>query len=424
MEQETVTLANGTSKSNEQTNGAPAIEDSNLNSEYQDKLEAIYRSQAVIEFEMDGTIITANDTFLGVVGYALEEIQGRHHSLLIDDASSRSADYKEFWATLRRGQYVDEEECKRLGKGGREVWLKASYNPLLGKNGEPYKVVKYAADVTDQVNQREDLKETMERLASNAEQLANASEEMSAVSRQMGSNAEETSAQADTVASSAEQVDQNMQTVATGAEELAASLKEVASNASEADRIANEAVEAARKTNITVGQLGESSAEIGNVIKVITSIAQQTNLLALNATIEAARAGEAGKGFAVVANEVKELAKQTAEATEDISQKIEAIQTDTEEAVEAIDQIGNVISQINDVQGTIASAVEEQSATTNEIARNVNEAAEGSAQIAENIAGVAEAAEDTTNGANDSQRASEELARMATDMQELVARYQ
>jgi methyl-accepting chemotaxis protein len=177
------------------------------------------------------------------------------------------------------------------------------------------------------------------------------------------------------------------------------------------------------RTNTTVAKLGESSAEIGNVVKVITSIAQQTNLLALNATIEAARAGEAGKGFAVVANEVKELAKQTAKATEDISRKIEAIQTDTKGAVEAIGKIGQIINQINDLQNTIASAVEEQTATTGEIGRNVVEAAKGSNEIAHNITGVAQAAQSTTEGASETKRAADDLSRMANDLQRLVGQF-
>jgi methyl-accepting chemotaxis protein len=182
-------------------------------------------------------------------------------------------------------------------------------------------------------------------------------------------------------------------------------------------------VKVADRTNVTIAKLGESSAEIGNVIKVITSIAQQTNLLALNATIEAARAGEAGKGFAVVANEVKELAKQTAKATEDISRKIEAIQEDTTSAVDAIAQITTIIHQINDLQNTIASAVEEQTATTGEISRNVGEAAHGSNGIAQNISSVAQAARSTTEGASNTKSAADNLSRIAVDLQKLVAQF-
>jgi methyl-accepting chemotaxis protein len=269
----------------------------------------------------------------------------------------------------------------------------------------------------------EDLRTSVAAIAQNADSLASAAEELHAVSEQMGVNAGETSSQANVVSAASEQVSANVETVATGAEEMNASIKEIAKNAAEAAKVAGQAVDVASVTNTTVAKLGDSSAEIGQIIKVITGIAQQTNLLALNATIEAARAGEAGKGFAVVANEVKELAKETAKATEDISQKIEAIQTDTGGAVDAIGQISTIIDQISDYQNTIATAVEEQAATTNEIARNVSEANRGSAEIAENISGVASAAESTASGASDSQRASAELARMAAELQQLVGRF-
>ena len=210
------------------------------------------------------------------------------------------------------------------------------------------------------------------------------------------------------------------QTVASGVGQMGTSIAEIAKNAHDAASVAQTAVTTADSTNRTITQLGESSAQIGQVIKVITSIAQQTNLLALNATIEAARAGEVGKGFAVVANEVKELAKATARATEDIGRKIEAIQVGTRAAVEAIGQNSAVINQVNDFSNTIASAVEEQTATTNEIARNIAEAAQGSSEIAQNITAVAQAARDTTHGAAKTQDAAGSLVRMATELQRLV----
>src|SRR5262249_4938944 len=239
------------------------------------------------------------------------------------------------------------------------------------------------------------LRGSVANIAQTSETLASASQELTAVSEQMASNAEETSAQANVASSAAEQVSRNLQTVATGSEEMSASIREIARNAIEAARVATSAVEVAEKTTATIARLGESSGEIGNVVKVIASIAQQTNLLALNATIEAARAGEAGKGFAVVANEVKELARQTARATEDIGRKIEAIQSSTRGAVEAISEISKIIGQINEIQNTIASAVEEQNATTNEISRNVTDAAKGGTEIAGNVSTVARAAENT-----------------------------
>jgi len=270
---------------------------------------------------------------------------------------------------------------------------------------------------------KNNLRSTVGAIADACGHVAAASEELNATSQQISANSAETSAQADVVSKAAETVSQNLQTVATGAEEMGASIKEIAKNATEAAKVATSAVRTAETTTLTVSKLGESSNEIGQVIKVITSIAQQTNLLALNATIEAARAGEAGKGFAVVANEVKELAKETAKATEDISRRIEAIQTDTKAAVEAIGTISGVIHQINDISSTIATAVEEQNATTNEMSRNVSEAAQGSGEITTNIAGVAEAAQGTTRGATDTQKASQELVATAAELRRLVDQF-
>ena len=260
-------------------------------------------------------------------------------------------------------------------------------------------------------------------IADNTTSLAGASEELTSVSQQMSSNAEQTTAQANVVSSAAEQVSQNAQTVSSGVESITASIREISESANEAARVASESVRVASAANDRITKLGQSSSEIGEVIKVITSIAEQTNMLALNATIEAARAGEAGKGFAVVANEVKELAHETGRATEDIRQKIDAIQDDTGEAVEAIGKISTIINKISDFQNTIASAVEQQTSTTCEISRNVSEAAIGSTEIAQNITQVVSAAESTAEGAGNMQMSALELARMAADLRSLVEQY-
>jgi methyl-accepting chemotaxis protein len=659
------------------------------NADYQGQINAISKSQAVIEFGLDGTVRSANENFLKALGYTLDEIKGKHHSMFVEESYRQTPEYKEFWAKLNRGEYFFQD-FKRIGKGGKEVWIQASYNPIFDLNGKPFKVVKYASDITPQktainsmiadavmlsnaavqgklntradlsrhqgdyrkvvegvnqtldavigplnvaadyvdkiskgsipakitdnyngdfnviknnlnacidglaglqeanvvlqkmsvndytvgvegkyvgifaevaraingvqtrikhlistckkvsqgnledlpdyqkvgrrsendelvpsltvmqqsiaalvadaamlsqaavegklstradgtkhngdyrkvvegVNQTldavvgpvqeagavlkkiaagdltakvtgnyqgdhadikndinamtESLRSSMASIAVNAQSLASSSEELNATSQQLAGNAEETATQANVVSAASEEVSKNVSVVATGSEEMLASIREISKSANEAARVAKNAVDVAQGTNTTISKLGESSAEIGKVIKVITSIAQQTNLLALNATIEAARAGEAGKGFAVVANEVKELAKETARATEEIGQKIEAIQGDTKAAVQAIGEISGIINQVNDISNTIASAVEEQTSTTNEIGRNVTEAAKGTSEIARNISGVAQAAQETTTGANDLQKAGRSLAEMSTQLQMLVSQF-
>ncbi|MCX5747137.1 MAG: methyl-accepting chemotaxis protein [Proteobacteria bacterium] len=260
-------------------------------------------------------------------------------------------------------------------------------------------------------------------IARTAETVAEASQQMNRVGTRLGASASESAAQAGNVAGVADEVSANVQTVASATEEMAASIREISGSANEAARVANTAVRVAERTNGTVSKLSISSGEIGKVIKVITTIAQQTNLLALNATIEAARAGEAGKGFAVVANEVKELAKETARATDEIGIKIDAIQADTSDAVEAIREIGGIITQISEIQGRISISVEQQTMVTREMARNVAQAAVGVQGIATNVQGVAQTAKSTTESANHSQSAAADLARIAQDLTTLVGRF-
>ena len=378
------------------------------------QIEAIQKSQAVIEFDMDGTVRWANAPFLAVMGYGLEEVRGRHHSMFVPPEERASEEYRAFWFRLNRGEF-QAAEYKRIGKGGKEVWIQASYNPILDLDGRPFKVVKFATDITSQARARIEIGEIVNALAGSAAEL-------SRISQGMKAHAGDAVLQIEQASSKAKQASQDVLSVAEGTQELTASIREIASSAQESARVANKAVVSAQNTNAMVLKLGESSGEIGKVIKVITTIAQQTNLLALNATIEAARAGEAGKGFAVVANEVKELAKQTAQATEDISQKIEAIQTDTRSAVEAIAEIWQVIGQVSTLSATIAAAVEQQSATTSAMGRTISATVGATEDIARSIGKVAVVAGETAKGAEDTRAAATAVDSLAKNLQQVASR--
>ena len=345
------------------------------NFESENQLQAIDRAQAVIHFELDGTIVTANENFQNALGYTLDEIKGKHHSMFAEPEYGASPDYAAFWEKLRAGEFQGGE-YKRLGKGGREIWIQATYNPILDGKGRPFKVVKFATDITDQVLERQRREAVQQEIDADLEGV---------VASVAGTNDQATSA-----ATAATQAQSNVQAVATAAEELVASIGEITRQVSQASDIAGNAVTEAANSGEIVAGLAESAQRIGDVVSLIQEIADQTNLLALNATIEAARAGEAGKGFAVVASEVKDLASQTAKATEDISAQIANVQGATDNAVSAIDKIKEIITEISDISTGISSAVEEQTSVTQEISGNMQTASEGVNSITDGVKAISD----------------------------------
>jgi methyl-accepting chemotaxis protein len=464
--------------------------------DYEGQIEAIGRAQAVIEFDLDGTIRKANDNFLATVGYSMEEIVGKHHRIFAEPSFANSDDYTRFWEKLSRGEFVSGEH-KRVAKGGREIWIQASYNPVCDKDGNPIKVVKFATEITDQVLAKRDqalrntkvaefqknevsqisslmaeiaagdltqqyivadcdadteaefetfssiasalnnmcsnLRDVIGSVTSNAERLRTTSTGLNSTANELSSGASETTHQSATVASAAEEMANNMRnmststeqmtgnvnTVAKSVEELTSSISEIARTAEQSSTIASRAADLTKSSNMTIGELGSAAEEIGKVIEVIQDIAEQTNLLALNATIEAARAGDAGKGFAVVATEVKELARQTAGATEDIRNRIQIIQGSTTEAVRSIKEVGDVIEEVNQTSGTIASAVEEQSILTQGIAENINETAQQTSAVASGVAESATACDDVARSIGSVDEASRKTAAGATETQSI-----
>ncbi|KNY19375.1 PAS domain-containing methyl-accepting chemotaxis protein [Methylobacterium sp. ARG-1] len=339
---------------------------------------ALHRSQAVIAFDPTGTILDANTNFLDAVGYHLDEVRGRHHSLFVDAIEQTGEAYCGFWAKLARGEFA-AGEFRRIAKGGREVWIQATYNPITDADGTVLKVVKFAADITAQVHERQRRAEAQRAI----------SVDLDAIGSAVGDVTRQTAEAVGTVG----QVSNDIQCVASGAEELSASVGEISQQVSHAARMAGEAVEQARHTGSIVTGLSGQAAQIGDVVALIQGIASQTNLLALNATIEAARAGAAGKGFAVVASEVKALAEQTAKATDQIRGQIAATQTATREAVDAIGSIQGTIRALDEVSTAIAAAVEEQSAVTREMSGSMHTAAHGVTTIAGGMEAIARASE-------------------------------
>ncbi len=338
------------------------------------QLEAINRSQAVIEFNLDGTIITANPNFCNAVGYALPDIKGRHHRMFVDPAYGASTEYVQFWESLRRGEF-QAAEYKRVGNGGRTIWIQASYNPIRNADGVPVKVVKYATDITAMVEKRlrnEKLSAEIER------DLSGIADSISSVSRQ-----------ASEVAGAATQTSETIQSVAAAAEELTASINEISSSVAASKTSADEAHRLTQGADASTAALTKTAEQMTGIVELIDDIASQINLLALNATIESARAGEAGRGFAVVAAEVKQLAAQVSAATKTISSEIHGVQSVSADVVSSLKAIQGSVTVISSSISQVAAAVQQQSSATSEISATMQSASTSVTSIDKGVGAMA-----------------------------------
>jgi len=386
------------------------------NADYEGKINAIGKSQAVIEFNLDGTIIEANENFLKTVGYTAEEVKGKHHRIFCDSAYTSSQEYRDFWTKLGNGDF-DSGEYKRFTKEGKPVWINASYNPILNPDGKVYKVVKFATDLTKEKMAYNNLVDTFEQAAG---ELAVAAEQISSASNDMTMDASETLKVSENASEESVNVSIGVQNVSSSTEELNASIQELSQSSLKASTFSSDAKIKTESAKEIIDELGIASEDIGNIIKVISSIAQQTNLLALNATIEAARAGESGKGFAVVASEVKELAKQTAKATDDISNKILNIQDSTKQAIGSVEDVNRIVTELNSIATNTASAIEEQSAVTRDVSRILVESSAGVENITNILKTVTHAASKSSTGAKGTLESAIRLGELSEKLKTLV----
>lgn len=340
------------------------------NADYRGQLEAIGKSQAVIEFNLDGTIITANANFLSAIGYGLDEIKGKHHSMFVEQGLESTSEYQSFWESLRRGEFR-ADAFKRISKSGAPVWIQASYNPIFDPSGRPFKVVKFATDITDEVLRRQEAERIGAQVDESLGKIVNAVSSTNQQSVMAATAAAETSATVQAVASAANQFDASSQEIA----------QSMSASRSAVDRAMSEAQAADQSTQ----ELTRAADAMNGIVEIIQTIAGQINLLALNATIESARAGEAGKGFAVVATEVKNLANQVANAIGQISGEINNVQTVSSDVVQRLQSINQGVTSVQESVTIVASAIEEQSAASQEITSNMQNAATAVSDISASL---------------------------------------
>ncbi|MBV1886091.1 MAG: PAS domain-containing protein [Parvibaculaceae bacterium] len=356
------------------------------NADFEGQIDAIGKSQAVIHFDLNGIILDANDNFLSTLGYSLDEIKGEHHRKFVEHAYGQSQEYQDFWKALGKGEF-QAAEYKRIGKGGKEIWIQASYNPIFDPMGRPFKVVKYATDITAQVLERQENNRIGGIVDQNLEKI------VTSVSEASSSAAMASDVSAQTASSVA--------TVAGAAEEFRKSVEEIAQTTTVSRDAVRRALEETKSADQSTDALAKATESMNSIVEMINNIASQIHLLALNATIEAARAGEAGKGFAVVATEVKTLADQVASATESIVEEINQMQTVSGDVVDRLQGIHQAIESVEQSVTVVASAVEEQSSASREVSENMQNASQAVQEIDDSLRTIAQSTEEAVGFAQE-----------------------
>jgi methyl-accepting chemotaxis protein len=376
--------------------------------DYSGQLEAIGKSQAVIEFNMDGTIIKANDNFLHAIGYELHEIVGKHHSIFCEESYKNSNEYKQFWQKLNEGTF-EGGEYLRLGKNGKEVWIQATYNPIMNMDHKPFKVVKYATDITERKNRMFEIEKNVQKLTQSLDNLSEASNSMSNSAQSTMNGSEEISV-------SITQINQAVSEVSNKTESMLSSITDISTSSSKAEEIAKTAQEQSKNTTNAMLKLDEESEKIGETINIITQIAFQTNILSLNAAVEAATAGEAGKGFAVVAQEVRNLASRSDEAAKEITNAIELIQSLVKNSLDSINKIDKTIEAITNMSTNISSSIAEQEIISNELSSTSLEASQGVNEITNTMVNVSASAKNSGEKSQETSSATDELIKVSKEL--------